>query len=76
MSTTLLVASGTVAQAQDLRLDEATRQAMIAEAAYFLSESRGFEPGWELEDWLNAEWEVDQRLASYGIEVPLLRDPA
>lgn len=75
MSTTLLVASRTVAQAQAPRLDEATRQAMIAEAAYFLSESRGFEPGWELEDWLNAEWEVDQRLASHGLEVPVLSDP-
>jgi hypothetical protein len=35
-----------------------------------------FEPGWELEDWLNAEWEVDQRLASHGLEVPVLADTA
>ena len=27
----------------------------IAEAAYFLAESRGFEPGRELEDWVAAE---------------------
>jgi hypothetical protein len=38
------------------------RQASIAEAAYFLSEQRGFAPGHELEDWLAAEEEVDQRL--------------
>jgi hypothetical protein len=28
---------------------------MIAEAAYYLAERRGFEPGHELEDWLAAE---------------------
>jgi len=38
------------------------RQASIAEAAYFRSERRGFAPGYELEDWLAAEEEVDQRL--------------
>jgi hypothetical protein len=38
----------------------AQRQAMIAETAYFLAESRGFEAGHDLEDWLAAEREVDQ----------------
>lgn len=42
------------------------RHASIARAAYFLSESRGFEPGHEMEDWLTAEAEVDQRLLSDG----------
>ncbi len=37
------------------------RQAMIAEAAFFMAQSRGFEPGHELDDWLAAEREVDQR---------------
>lgn len=32
----------------------------IAEAAYFKAESRGFESGHEMEDWLNAEKEVRQ----------------
>jgi hypothetical protein len=27
-------------------------------AAYYLAESRNFEPGHELEDWLNAEAQV------------------
>jgi hypothetical protein len=36
----------------------AERQAMIATAAYFRAETRGFEPGHELEDWLAAEAEV------------------
>jgi hypothetical protein len=31
---------------------------LIAVAAYYRAERRGFEPGSELEDWLNAEAEV------------------
>lgn len=30
-------------------------EARIAELAYFKAEARGFEPGHELEDWLEAE---------------------
>jgi hypothetical protein len=33
------------------------RDAKIAELAYYKAESRGFEPGHELEDWLEAEQE-------------------
>lgn len=39
------------------------RQSLIARAAYFLAERRHFQPGHELEDWLEAEAEVDRRLA-------------
>jgi hypothetical protein len=42
------------------------RHASIAEAAYFRSELRGFTPGHELEDWIAAEEEVDQRLLGEG----------
>ena len=38
------------------------RAALIAEAAYFRAEKRGFRPGHETEDWLAAEAEVDARL--------------
>jgi hypothetical protein len=38
------------------------RAALIAEAAYFRAEKRGFQPGHETEDWLAAEAEVDARL--------------
>lgn len=31
------------------------RQQWISEAAYFIAETRGFEPGRELDDWLRAE---------------------
>ena len=33
------------------------RDAKIAELAYFKAESRGFEPGHEVEDWYEAEQE-------------------
>lgn len=35
------------------------RHARISLTAYLRSEARGFEPGRELEDWLEAEREVD-----------------
>jgi hypothetical protein len=34
------------------------RLSLIAEAAYFLAEKRGFEPGHEEADWLQAEQEL------------------
>jgi hypothetical protein len=37
------------------------RHASIAKAAYFRSQHRGFIPGYELEDWLAAEQEIDRR---------------
>jgi len=35
------------------------RNEMIAEAAYFKAEKRNFAPGLELQDWLEAEREID-----------------
>lgn len=45
-----------------------TRRAMIAQAAYFHAERRGFAPGSEEQDWLKAEAEVDALLegAAHG----------
>ena len=34
------------------------RQQRVAEAAYYLAERRGFQPGHEREDWLEAEKQV------------------
>jgi Protein of unknown function (DUF2934) len=34
------------------------RQMLIARAAYFRAEKRGFAPGGELQDWVEAETEV------------------
>jgi hypothetical protein len=42
------------------------RRVSIAKAAYLIAERRGFAPGHELEDWLAAENEVEQRLAGEG----------
>ena len=38
-----------------------SREARIAEAAYWRAERRGFSPGGELEDWLSAEKEIDEQ---------------
>jgi len=35
------------------------REQMIAEAAYFRAEQRGFVPGNEMSDWLQAEADVE-----------------
>jgi hypothetical protein len=40
-----------------------SREALIAECAYFRAERRGFQPGHESEDWFAAEAEVDARIS-------------
>lgn len=40
------------------------RERRIREGAYFRSERRGFVPGYELQDWLDAEQEVDRNSRS------------
>jgi hypothetical protein len=35
---------------------------MIEEAAYYKAEKRNFEPGFEAEDWVEAEREVDEKI--------------
>lgn len=42
---------------QEIRLQ------MIAEAAYYRAEHRGFAAGGDLQDWLEAEREIDRRLS-------------
>jgi hypothetical protein len=37
---------------------EKQREQMIAEAAYYRAEQRGFAPGRELDDWIAAEAEI------------------
>lgn len=46
----------------DAASDDIRRQ-MIQAAAYFRAEKRGFPGGTELQDWIEAEAEVDQVLA-------------
>ena len=52
------------AAADDAGLDALAAQRryqMISEAAYFLAERRGFQDGYDLDDWLRAESEIDQQ---------------
>ena len=39
---------------------------LISEAAYYRAKQRGFAPGHELEDWIQAEAEVMRRLGTPG----------
>jgi len=50
-------------------IEPEARNAMVAEAAYFRSAHRGFEPGHEIDDWLSAESEIDAALARGDISV-------
>jgi hypothetical protein len=43
-------------------IDPGRRHALIAEAAYFRAEKRGFAAGKELQDWLEAESEIRRLL--------------
>ena len=43
-------------------LPEEEMRRQIAEAAYYRAKQRGFAPGYELEDWVQAESEVRNRL--------------
>lgn len=43
-----------------------SQRTMIAEVAYYRAERRGFAPGGELQDWLEAETEVLARLRAGG----------
>jgi len=45
-----------------MQLTPEARHALIAEAAYLRAERRGFAPGQETDDWLEAEAEVDALL--------------
>jgi hypothetical protein len=45
-------------------IDPAHRHVMIAEAAFFIAQSRGFAPSQEFDDWLAAEREIEQQLSS------------
>ncbi len=39
-------------------------RAAIAEAAYYRAEKRGFEPGYEVSDWVEAEQEIQSKRTS------------
>ena len=43
-------------------IDPELRYEMIATAAYYIAEQRGFAPGHELEDWYRAQDAIDKEL--------------
>ena len=55
-------------RAEQPPVEPEVREIMIAEAAYYIAERRGFEPGAEMDDWLEAESEIDQLLAALAAE--------
>jgi Protein of unknown function (DUF2934) len=62
------IAAATLAVSR--RIEPERRYAMIRDAAYFLSERRGFCTGHELDDWLTAEAEADRALTSGDLAMP------
>lgn len=59
-------ASATAAKPAAAKTSPADRLAMIAEAAYFIAQKRGFGAGKEAEDWVEAEKQVDALLKKRG----------
>jgi hypothetical protein len=55
---------GQAASPPTINFDEERHHLTIEEAAYFIAEHRGFCEGFELDDWLAAEAEVNQKLES------------
>ena len=42
---------------------------MVAERAWFKAEKRGFTTGHEMEDWIEAEWEVGNQCFYWFIDI-------
>jgi hypothetical protein len=54
--------AGTLPAAPAPQATAGDRQVLIAEAAFYIAQSRGFGPGGELGDWLAAERLIEERL--------------
>jgi len=50
-------------------ISEEERHRMIAEAAYYRAQGHAFDRGYEIDDWLEAEAEVDAWLTANSIQV-------
>ncbi len=66
----------TLHQRRTPEIDEALRQHMIAEAAYYRWLARGGVSGHELEDWLAAEVEIDNLLQQAQNKKPAAQTPS
>ena len=56
------IAEAVAKAAEGHAVDAERKCLMIAEAAYYRAQKRGFTPGGELQDWLEAECEVTASL--------------
>lgn len=48
--------------------DTIPREQLIAVAAYFRAERRGFVPGYEMSDWLDAETDLERMMSERTIK--------
>lgn len=51
---------------EEARHNATERRRLIAERAYLIAERRGFEPGHAVDDWLEAEKQIDHMLEARG----------
>jgi hypothetical protein len=56
----------TATSARDIDISEEDLRRLISEAAYYKAQQRGFAPGYEHQDWIEAEAEVRSRLGMSG----------
>lgn len=54
-------------KATSIEVSPEERHQLIAKAAYFRAEQRSFMPGHELQDWLEAEVEIETRLSQIAM---------
>jgi hypothetical protein len=54
-------------RAASIEVSNEERYKLIAKAAYFRAEQRSFAPGYDLEDWLQAETEIERKLSQIGM---------
>jgi hypothetical protein len=62
--------TGIAVKAASIEVSREERHQLIAQAAYFRAQQRNFAPGYEIEDWLSAEAEVEMKLSQTGINTP------
>lgn len=62
--------AATTLAAERVEISAEARRGMIAEAAYLRAQARGFSPGYELDDWIAAESEVDSLLDAEHTRIP------
>jgi len=58
------LATAAPASASQVNVSDDERRRMVAEAAYYRAQQRGFTAGGEVDDWLEAEREITQRFRS------------